>query len=354
MTAYAEPMKRASKSASAPARSARDVPQVALCFWSKGVGMAWDARILSERLRRAGCRVIQVRTRNRENRLERRWIFARQLLLRRFRPYDLQVHVAQIHREQFRFSSRNLIVTNPDFTDPEVFPRLPANTVLAAKTHHALGLFGQSPLKTEYTGFSSDDRFSPEVRKDFRSFLHLAGMSSLKGTRHVLELWRRHPEWPKLTVVWAPVDIYGKDRRLPAEAAPNIELVQEHLPEARVRELQNRCGVHLCPSETEGFGHYIMEALSTGALVLTTDAPPMNELVDPSFAWRVAATSGRKQFMNTCYQVDLGAFEAAVEGVLALDPDAARERSGRARDAYLSAQSDFHERLDALLARMLS
>ena len=37
--------------------------------------------------------------------------------------------------------------------------------------------------------------------------------------------------------------------------------------------------VHICPSAREGFGHYINEARSVGAVVLTIDAAPMSEFV---------------------------------------------------------------------------
>ena len=37
---------------------------------------------------------------------------------------------------------------------------------------------------------------------------------------------------------------------------------------------------HICPSLCEGFGHYISEGLSCGAVVITNNCAPMNELVN--------------------------------------------------------------------------
>jgi hypothetical protein len=45
--------------------------------------------------------------------------------------------------------------------------------------------------------------------------------------------------------------------------------------------MQLESGVHLCVSEREGFGHYLNEARGAAAVVITTEHPPMNELVRP-------------------------------------------------------------------------
>jgi len=42
----------------------------------------------------------------------------------------------------------------------------------------------------------------------------------------------------------------------------------------------NMCLVHIFPSQVEGFGHVINEARSCASVVITTNYPPMNELVD--------------------------------------------------------------------------
>jgi len=61
---------------------------------------------------------------------------------------------------------------------------------------------------------------------------------------------------------------------------PQIPMVAyyEKVDEERLRVLQNQCMFHIYPSGTEGFGHALHEALSVGAMVLTTGRPPMCEI----------------------------------------------------------------------------
>jgi hypothetical protein len=63
--------------------------------------------------------------------------------------------------------------------------------------------------------------------------------------------------------------------------APNIRAYPKSLSAAEFKALQNSAHFHLCCSEAEGFGHYIMESMSCRAVTFTTNAPPMNELIQP-------------------------------------------------------------------------
>jgi hypothetical protein len=63
----------------------------------------------------------------------------------------------------------------------------------------------------------------------------------------------------------------------------NLILYTKSLAYEELLGLQQSSGVHLCPSREEGFGHYINEARALGALVMTTNWAPMNELVQDHF-----------------------------------------------------------------------
>ena len=324
---------------------------IGLVYWDTGFGIARDVTIVEDLVRHLGYTTRHVRTRIRSDVKERRLKFARQVW-RLILPFQLQIHFEQIHREQFRFAPRNVVLPNPEFTDPRVFAATPNLTAIACKTRHAFDLLERHHERCEFTGFTSVDCRMPGVGKDFRRFLHLAGKSDLKGTDQVVEAWSRHPEWPELTIVWSPVCTYGGPRRS-LNVPKNVKVIARYLSERELLTLQNESGVHICPSQTEGFGHYLNEALSTGAIVVTTDAPPMNEFVSSDWGFRVAANPAGTQFMNTLYAVQTDALEAAVETILGTSLDTLQGMSRQARDAYESGKSGFEGKFSCMISRIL-
>jgi glycosyltransferase involved in cell wall biosynthesis len=132
--------------------------------------------------------------------------------------------------------------------------------------------------------------------------------------------------------------------------AANIRYYSHYLEDGQLAELQNAHLFHLCTSETEGWGHYIPEALSTGAVVIATDAPPMNELVGEDRGLLVAAREKGHQHLAMTYEFDEGALERTVALVLAQDASQYLALGVAARAWFLANQQGFPERLRQALA----
>src|SRR5258708_14428823 len=143
--------------------------------------------------------------------------------------------------------------------------------VVLFKTRPAMSILASEAKAAGFVGFTSPDRRDSSVSPRWDAALHVCGWNPHKGTDAVVGAWSRHPEWPHLTVV----------SQLPVSASPsgNVEFLTTRIADARLQRLQNECAIHVCPSEVEGFGHTLMEGMSCGAVILTTDAPPMDELV---------------------------------------------------------------------------
>src|SRR5690606_23451228 len=115
------------------------------------------------------------------------------------------------------------------------------------------------------------------------------------------------------------------------EVPANVKLLSRVVPADELRRLQNTCGVHLCPSLSEGWGHYIVEAMSCGAVVLTTDGPPMNELVQPDRGVVLPYDRSEPRHLGRNFHVNTRSVEKAVSRVLALSDAEKRALGERAR-----------------------
>lgn len=230
----------------------------------------------------------------------------------------------------------------------ERFPKRLVRTLgrvdhVLVKTRHAEQIFSRHHPSVTRIGFTSVDRRIVGVQPDYARFFHLAGGSSLKGTETLLRAWADHPEWPPLTVL--------RHRPGPAlDIPPNVVLLREYVADDELMRMQNTFGVHLCPSLSEGWGHSIVEAMSCGALVVTTDGPPMNELVRPDRGVLVPVARSEPRKLGVNHHVDPGALADVVEDVIAMPAARKAALGAAARSWFEDNDRAFRERLAKVLA----
>jgi glycosyltransferase involved in cell wall biosynthesis len=235
-------------------------------------------------------------------------------------------------------------VPNPEWFDRHDLRLLSHIDRIWAKTTNTQQIFQRLKCDTSLIEFDSEDRFDPAAPRQL-SFFHLAGKSTMKGTARLLKLWQAHPQWPTLTVVQHA----SADQPAPAG---NIDYRSEYLDDVELRRLQNGSLFHLCPSETEGWGHYLVEAMSVGAIAITLDAPPMNELVTAERGLLIAAHKSRMQKLAQCFEFDEASCVAAIERAIAMKDQEIAELSTAARQWFLSNKMGFRQRVKNALTAL--
>lgn len=220
-------------------------------------------------------------------------------------PHAWILFLERVTARWLRRAGHYLLIPNQERYARRLVPLLTRIDHILCKTLHAQEIFAALHPSVHFIGFTSADRMQPDILPDYDRFFHLAGGSALKGTQVLLDLWARHPEWPELTLV-------QHRGAVPAGIPANVSHVYRYLPDDELKALQNTCGVHLCPSRSEGWGHSIVEAMSCRALTITTDGPPMNELVRPDRGVLVPwyRTEPRKLGFN--YDVDPACLERTI------------------------------------------
>ncbi|WP_458070879.1 glycosyltransferase [Rhodanobacter sp. BL-MT-08] len=329
-----------------------------LIGWDNGRGLSHDLRLLRETLAQQGHDVHVTSVGPKRRRWSPRAVWIRlQLLWQSLRQgdrlrwkFDVNIMLEHVQPAYFATAYRNFFIPNPEWLSKRDERHLHRFEAVLAKTRVAAATFQARGLPTRYIGFRSTDCLIAETPRE-PHFLHLAGASRMKGTARLLAVWRRHPEWPPLLVLQSPQTATGMP------TTPDHGNVRHRVATLRdigeIRSLQNGHLFHLCLSEAEGWGHYIAEAMSCGAVAITCDAPPMNELVRPDRGMLVAASAAGPLNAATRYHFDEAALEAAVERARLMDRTECKALGSAARLWFETNQQRFGKLLqDALQPRL--
>jgi glycosyltransferase involved in cell wall biosynthesis len=268
--------------------------------------------------------------------------------------FDLNLFLESVFPEHLPTARANYLFANQEWFRDSNLPHLPALDLILCKSPSGVEALRALPVACRNVDFTSPDkRIVGFVRGGPLRCLHLSGQSAVKGTEAVVEAWSRHPEWPELTVV-RRARRYGGEEAPPLQPLPNVHYLTDFVSNEQLRELQNACEIHVSPSQAEGYGHVIGEAMSCGAVVVTTDAPPMNELVAPDRGLLVRVARSEPMRRSVKSFVDVADLELKLDHVFGM-PGADREKLGQNARAWFEAQHRrFESSMQSLLAELQS
>jgi Glycosyl transferases group 1 len=332
-------------------------PKVAnIVGWDNGGGLSRDIDLLSAALHDLGWRTAFYgrRTRRRPVTLPARALSRVGRDIRRTAasaglvrpPYDCNLHLQGIYEGKFLpLARRNMLIPNQEWFGESRL--LPAIDEVWAKTRVAEQVFAGMGCRARFLGWTGADRklAGRPIPKTLGA-LHIAGSSEQKGTEAVLDVWSRHPAWPLLRVLRRNHDYLGRPIAWPRRACyPNIQILSDRVDEDSLIQLQNETAIHLCPSEAEGFGHSIVEGMSVGALIITTDAPPMNEIITGANGLLVEAERSEAMGLGRRYFVSPDDLARKIAQALAMS-EQERNSVGQVARAWFDANdSAFRARL---------
>jgi len=150
--------------------------------------------------------------------------------------------------------------------------------------------------------------------------------------------WQRHPEWPKLILVSQHLE--------PTSCfASNIE-IKPTLTSNELIALWAQAGFAILPSEVEGYGQTLAESMANGCITITTDAAPMNELVEEDRGFLAEVERKLTFRLGTRYFVSEQALERSIQTAIDQQPDTLENMSRLAIEWYLTNHEQFLSRLE--------
>jgi len=244
------------------------------------------------------------------------------------------------------------IFVNLDVTDFEkLFSDKKAPHTVVCKNHQTFDILKEiapEDYRVIYTGFTSIDRYNKDIKKDFKRFIHIAGNSKSKGTIPIVQSWIYHPEYPTLIIICRnDYSLVSDIKKVIGENVPeNIIIMSEFIDDKTLNMLQNYCGIHLCVSEYEGFGHNVNESRSVASVALYT--PCMNEKFIDNISG-IAVKSKKKKIKQNklcdVYETNSLYISEAVEKVLNMNIEELQLIGQRARESFLQDDAEFKKKL---------
>lgn len=239
------------------------------------------------------------------------------------------------------YAKINILIPNQEWFYKSWTPYLDDFDFIWCKSNLAYDIFKNlvDSEKVINLGWTSIDRFIPKYSEDKVNFLHIAGKSPYKGTNRLIENWDE--KFPILTIIYSNPNIKTIDKN-------NINYINDHIPDDELIKIMNENKVHLCLSEAEGFGHYIMEALSTKSVVITTNSKPMNTFVSENFCVdinekldNIKGIIGKKCYFKS------NSFQNKIQEILKMDKKTLIKIGSENRERYLDFNKNFRKKLDS-------
>ena len=242
-----------------------------------------------------------------------------------FKKVKLQFFIEHISLEyplELFPADKSYIFVNQEYIQDWDITRMKDKTIIPlCKTHEGLKTLRKLDITNSiYVGFGNNNQFKyvDKIEKLPNLFIHIVGSSPMKGTKTVIDTWIHkkinHPliitgnnkaggntdlfnYWkslkPKLkTLPEAILDKWEEWKHITKSVSnlPQFQSIDSCsiyfcntvLDYNVIQFLQLIGEIHMCPSLIEGWGQYIDEGRRAKAVVLTLDAPPMNELIRDS------------------------------------------------------------------------
>jgi hypothetical protein len=308
-------------------------------------GLRADAAVVVSALKNNfDCQIIISRERN-AHRVDKRWL----LMIRSIfsKSEVIGIFLENIPKPWSNVFKRFILIPNQEWIRPETKSSMRKCEQIWCKTRYAEKLLSADKFNTKYIGFTSKNIYRQDVEKNYNEFLHVPGRSTLKGTEKVFEAWLKHPEWPHLTVI-------TKNLNHVKYQCNNIKIITDFLSEEVLSRLMNSIALHICTSETEGFGHYLNEACAARALVVTTDAPPMNELINSNAGFLIKYDSVISQGISERFFIDSQDFENTIVKIINMSVDEKIKYGSVSGSSYLERDLFFNKKINELAQNLLN
>jgi glycosyltransferase involved in cell wall biosynthesis len=270
---------------------------------------------------------------------------------------DINFFVEVINPALFYYAGKNIWIPNPEWTYKTWEPYAHMVDEIWVKTHEAEKLFQEWSVPVRYIGWTSIDKAMPE-RKNYHKAIVPVGKNIWRNPVPIIQSYmhiqKRDPSLfksiPELHIVYNPKAVPLAP--IPEELQTKIKLHSEFMNETEYNELLHECGLCICLSAAEGFGHAVNEAMAAGCNLLLSPIDAYRELTDTCFWTSMLKSTPHPQCISNLEDVDIGSVVEALILYTSSQFLLKKSYSENVRKEYEKRHEAFVERMSAVLKEL--
>jgi len=199
---------------------------------------------------------------------------------------ELNIFIEVMNPSLISYAQRNIWIPNLEWTYKTWIPYCKLIDEIWTKTSEATIIFKMlcegTSTKVNSICWSSIAKSLSE-KKNYSKAIVLVGKNIFRNPKQLFKAYQEIKEkdsllYKKLPDLYIPYNPEYVTLFCPDSLNDKITLISKHLSDKEYDELLNECGLAICLSAAEGFGHAVNEAMSSGCNLILSNIQPFQEL----------------------------------------------------------------------------
>lgn len=270
---------------------------------------------------------------------------------------EVNVFIEVITPSLLTYAAKNIWIPNHEWTRQTWQPYASMVDEVWVKTHEGEKIFRETwgLENVRYIGWTSIDKVQPE-KKNYSKAIVPTGKNMWRNPKPIIQAYMRifqqdpsgYRNLPELHIVYSPKQV--RIPPLPEYLSDKIKLHAELLPEAEYDALLQECGLCICMSAAEGFGHAINEAMSTGSVLMLSPIDAFRELTDNAIWVSNSKVTPHPECLGNLEDVDVSSLVESLHMYNAAHIVWRQSMGNFARAEYEKRHAAFVARMEDVLA----
>lgn len=281
---------------------------------------------------------------------------------------DVNFFLEVINPSLFPYAAKNIWIPNAEWTYKTWEPYIHMVDEIWAKTREIEEIFngilkGEKPVR--YTRWTSIDKvFNPDTdKKNYSKAIVPVGKNIYRHPKPLFQAYLKikqenatlYSKLPTLHVVHSPANV---GITVPSEIENKVVLRSEVLRESEYDNLMKECGLCICISMSEGFGHAVNEAMSVGCNLILSPIRPFvedvaGETTQGVFYGEILQKIPQPDFFGTLVDTSVSSIVEALEKFCNMSFHGKRAGSLAIRNVYEIEHRKWIETMKELLVNVM-